>query len=226
MDPCRNNANASPSINLYLLPLLPSSLTLLTGGCPGAPDPTCFFCADGEVPGRADALVPPHYNQTCRQLHLLAPFFLTADTCNALTATLPIHANFYCGCETIDPTNELLVDCDLCGDTGMQEPEWTVTVAKATDTDQAVTLTCTDVGFLAETATSADFCTSLQQDFYSTCCLGIRPTPVPTVTPALDATPTPGDVTPEPTVESGVATLMTHTLLWWSVWSHVGMMGL
>ena len=77
----------------------------------------------------------------------------------------------------------------------MQYADWTV------DVSATKTMTCAQVGSLAETATDDDFCTSLKDDFYNTCCLGIRPTDQPTVAPVA---PTLSPVaTPEPTPSAG-----------------------
>jgi hypothetical protein len=45
------------------------------------------------------------------------------------------------------------------------------------------TMTCAQVGFLAETATDSVFCNELADIYYEPCCLGIFPTMTPTAAP-------------------------------------------
>ena len=195
--------------------LLSNSLfSSLSGGCPGAPEPICSFCSvNNQSPAHANALLPPFYNQTCQDLQDIAPFFLTTETCSALTGDLPVYAEYYCGCMDMDP-NFTGAQCNLCGvNETILYPDWTVSVTATKE------MTCAEVGRMATTATDAAFCDSLVADFYSTCCLGIRPTAPPTGTPVSKPSLSPDSSTPNPAASatvSGTPTwIMIAVVSWW-----------
>lgn len=202
-------------------------LFFFTGGCPGAPEPICSFCSgDNQVPAHANALLPPFYNQTCQNLHEVAPFYLSNETCTSLTADLPIHAEYYCGCMDIDPSFTG-AQCNLCGGNGddnsnnttsmIQFPDWTVAVSATEE------MTCAEIGRMAETATDVDFCTTIVTDYYSTCCLGIRPTAEPTPSPVMTPSPVVPTLSPESSAHRAGAivnipmwvALVMASLWWW-----------
>ena len=109
-----------------------------------------------------------------------------------------LHAEYYCGCMDIDPSFTG-AQCNLCGSDGddnnnsttIQYPDWTVAVSATEE------MTCAEIGRMAETATDTDFCALLVTDYYSTCCLGIRPTVEPTTAPVMTPSPVVPTLSPE-----------------------------
>ena len=141
-----------------------------------------------------DALLPPFYNQTCGDLHVLAPLYITNATCEALTDELPIQADYFCGCAPKEP---LPNGCSVCGNSEIQYPNLTVVVGE----NAAANITCAQVGRLAESATDANYCADLVEASFNVCCLGIPSTFSPTVAPVAP-TLSPSVVTIFPSEES------------------------
>jgi hypothetical protein len=153
----------------------------LAGGCPGASEPICSLCLAGQPPARSDSVLPPYYNTTCGDLRALAPFSLTNESCADLTADLPIATQFYCGC---DPIGTAPGTCSLCANnTTMAAPDAVLPIGTA-----GATMTCAQIGFLAETATDSLFCSELSAKYYEPCCLGLQ-TPEPTAAPNVGTNP-------------------------------------
>ena len=166
----------------------------MKGGCPDAPEPVCSFCSDGRPPSRRQALLPPSYQQTCEDLHQLAPFYLSNETCQAFKADSPIQVESYCGCGEDMPSNLSASDvtCRMC------ENETTVLFSDLTvEVSPSKFITCAEVDRLAQSSLDDDYCVSLQEQFTRTCCLGILPTANPTTTaPSMDDIPTLFPVSP------------------------------
>lgn len=163
-------------------------------------------------------------------MHVLAPFYVTTESCEAAKTDLTalFDPDLYCGCMANNETqtgtgtanNPDLVGCDLCENDGesLEYPDWTVPVG--TDvTGAAIDMVCSQVSRLAQAATDADLCAQLQTDHGRTCCLGVRPTDSPTTAPPPgdadddnDASPTVG---PTPSADardaSRATTIMTTT---------------
>lgn len=150
--------------------------------------------------------MPPRYNHTCDDLAILAPFSITNETCEALTADLPIDTEFYCGCHPYDTAPGT---CSLCG------RNRTIDFANHTIEVGGIyggNMTCAEMGILAECVTDADYCDSLIEDFYGPCCLGIftdAPTSMPTVE-ELPGTPTSAPTPATPVPRSAAAHHMVH----------------
>lgn len=157
------------------------------GGCPNAPLPVCAFCPDDLSPEYEDILLPPFYNQTCADIRDVAPFYITNETCAAFLDDFPVQPECLCDCGAVDPIPEE-ENCRLCGNETVSFPSMMVQIDEA---NVLVSLSCAEVGRLAQCAKEANFCADLVENFYSPCCLGIPNTPSPTQSPGDQVSPMP-----------------------------------